>query len=174
MPTPIQSARTAKREESYGQIIPMDGDALLLPNSAIIEVTGIEGLQMRTEPPGWFLGSITWREQELPVISLEGLMGRKMPMRSRRTRLLIINSVGTSLNTGLLALVCQGYPHLTALNRSALQPVALEGRDPEEFVLSRVRVANTLAVIPDLDAVEAKVAQVTGAPETAAAEDWQG
>jgi chemosensory pili system protein ChpC len=165
MPTPLQSARAAKREESYGQIVPLDGDALLLPNSAVIEVRGMEGIRMRTEPPGWLLGFVDWREYELPVISLEALLGRSMPTRARRSRLLVINSVGTGLTTGLLALVCQGYPHLTALNRSAVQPLPLEARDPDDFVLSRVRVANTQAIIPDLDAVEAKIAQVTGVPE---------
>ncbi|MGH8454416.1 MAG: chemotaxis protein CheW, partial [Nevskiales bacterium] len=108
MPAPIRSAKSAKGEETYGQIVPLDGDALLLPNTAVIEVRGIEGVRMRTEPPGWLLGFVNWRGQELPVVSLEGLMGRSLPLRSRRTRLLIINSVGTGLNAGLLALVCQG------------------------------------------------------------------
>ncbi len=158
MPTP----QNAQREESYGQLVPLDGDALLLPNAAVIEVRGIEGLRMRTEPPGWLLGTVDWREHELPVLSLEGLFGRALPTRSRRSRLLVINSVGAGVNNGLLALLCQGYPHLTALNRSALQPLALQANDPDEFVLARVRVANTQAIIPDLAAVEAKVAQALG------------
>ena len=173
MPTPIRSAHGARSEEAYGQIVPLEGDALLLPNSAVIEVRGLENMRMRTEPPGWFLGFASWREHELPVISLEGLLGRTMPLRSRRTRLLVINSVGTGLDNGLLALVCQGYPHLTSLNRSALQPVALDARDRDEFVLSRVRVANTQAFIPDLDAIESKLAQVIGVPESPP-QDWQG
>jgi chemosensory pili system protein ChpC len=172
MPTPIRSAHATRGEEAYGQIVPIEGDALLLPNTAVIEVRGLEGMRMRTEPPGWLLGFVDWREYELPVVSVEGLLGRPMPPRSRRTRLLIINSVGTGLHTGLLALVCQGYPHLTALNRTALQPVVLEARDPDELVLSRVRVANTQAIIPDLDAIEAKVAQAQGAV-AAPAEDWR-
>lgn len=173
MATPIRSAKPARPEEAYGQIIPLDGDSLLLPNAAVIEVRGLEGMRMRTEPPGWLLGFVGWREHELPVISLEGLMGRPLPLRSRRTRLLVINSVGTGLNAGLLALICQGYPHLTALNRSALQSVGLEPRDPDELVLSRVRVANTHAIIPDLDALEAKVAQVMRVEESPV-QDWQG
>jgi hypothetical protein len=36
-----------------------------------------------------------------------------------------------------------------------------------------VRVANTQAVIPDLDAIEVKIAQAIGTPE-APAQDWQG
>jgi hypothetical protein len=59
------------------------------------------------------------------------------------------------------------------LNRSALQPVALDARDRDEFVLSRVRVANTQAFIPDLDAIESKLAQVIGVPESPP-QDWQG
>lgn len=164
--------KSGKPEEAYGQIVPLDGDALLLPNSAVIEVRGIEGVRMRTEPPGWLLGFVEWRGQELPVVSLEGLLGRALPLRSRRTRLLIINSVGNELPNGLLALVCQGYPHLTGLNRSALQPMALETRDPDEMVLARVRVANTQAFIPDLDAMETKIAQALRVVESPA-QDWQ-
>jgi chemosensory pili system protein ChpC len=167
MPTP----RNAQREEAYGQLVPLEGDALLLPNAAVIEVRGLEGLRVRTAPPGWLLGQVAWREHELPVLSLEGLMGRGLPARSRRSRLLVINSVGTGVNNGLLALVCQGYPHLTALNRTALQPLALQPGDPDELVLARVRVANTQAIIPDLDAIEAKVAQALGAATETAA-DW--
>ena len=151
-----------RTEEAYGQIIPLEGDALLLPNAAVVEVRSLEGLRMRMDPPGWFLGEIPWREYELPVIALEGLMGRPIPARSRRTRLLVINSTGAALTSGLFALLCQGYPHLAALNRTALQPVALEARDPDALVLSRVRVANTVAFIPDLDAIEAKVAEAAG------------
>ncbi len=172
MAIPIRSTKPEKAEESYGQIVPLDNDALLLPNSAVIEVRGLEGMQMRTEPPGWFLGLVPWREYELPAVSLEGMMGRALPLRSRRTRLLIINSVGSSLNTGLLALVCQGYPHLTGFNRAAMQAVALEGRDPDDLVLSRVRVANTLAFIPDLDRIESKLAQILNAGESPT-EPWQ-
>jgi chemosensory pili system protein ChpC len=172
MATPISSARRDKAEESYGQIIPLDGDALLLPNSAVIEVRSLEGMHMRTEPPGWFLGRMSWREYDLPVVTLEGMMGRALPLRSRRSRLLVINSLGSSLNAGLLALVCQGYPHLTGLNRSALQAMPLEARDPDDLVLSRVRVANTLAIIPDLDAIEAKLAQVMSVGESAS-EPWE-
>lgn len=172
MPTPLNNAGKSKADEAYGQIIPLDGDALLLPNAAVIEVRGLEGMRMRTEPPGWLLGFVRWREQELPVVSLEGLLGRPLPLKSRRTRLLIINSVGTSLNTGLMALICQGYPHLTALNRSAMQPAVLEARDPDELVLSRVRVANTQALIPDLETMESKIAQAMRVEETPA-EDWE-
>jgi chemosensory pili system protein ChpC len=172
MATPIRNAKSSKGEESYGQLIPLDGDSLLLPNAAVIEVRGLEGMRMRSEPPGWLLGFAGWRDHELPVVSLEGLMGRPLPLRSRRTRLLVINSIGTGLNAGLLALVCQGYPHLTALNRSALQSVPLEARDPDDLVLTRVRVANTQAIIPDLYALEAKVAEILRVEESPAT-DWQ-
>jgi chemosensory pili system protein ChpC len=164
----------AKSEEAFGQIVPLDGDALLLPNHAVVEVLGLDEVQLRTDPPAWLLGFVQWRDHELPVISLEGLMGRKMPARSRRTRLLVVNSVGVGLNAGLFALVCQGYPHLATLNRTALQPVKLESRDPDALVLARVRVANALAIIPDLDAVEARLVDMLPIVTAgAAAADWQ-
>lgn len=163
---------SGKGEEAYGQIVPLEGDSLLLPNAAVIEVRSLEGLRVRSGPPAWLLGQVSWREHELSVVSIESLLGRAMPARSRRTRLLVINSTGSHLDTGLFAIVCQGYPHLAALNRVAIQSVPLEERDPDALVLSRVKVANTLAIIPDLDAIESRLVEVPD--ETAAAStDWE-
>lgn len=163
---------SGKGEEAYGQIIPLEDDSLLLPNAAVIEVRSLEGLRVRSGPPAWLLGHVSWREYELPVVSLESAMGRPMPARSRRTRLLVINSTGHHLDTGLFAIVCQGYPHLAALNRIALRAVALEARDLDELVLSRVRVANTVAIIPDLDAIEARLVEVPAESASASA-NWE-
>jgi len=165
-------APAEKGEEAYGQIVPLEGDSLLLPNAAVIEVRSLEGMRVRSGPPAWLLGEVSWREYELPVLSIESLLGRPMPARSRRTRLLIINSTGSHLDTGLFAMVCQGYPHLAALNRVALQTIPLEARDPDELVLTRVKVANTLAIIPDLDAIESRLVEVPD-EAAAAATDWE-
>ena len=177
MPSPTQTSHSPsapRSAELYGQIIPIEGDAVLLPNAAVVEVRSMEDIKVRSEPPGWLLGTIRWREHELPVISLEGLMGRPIPARGRRSRLIVVNSLGSRLSQGLLAIVIQGYPHLTALNRSALQATHREQRDPDALVLSRVRVANTQAIIPDLEAIEARVAEVLpalGSPPPDA--DWE-
>jgi chemosensory pili system protein ChpC len=164
----VPASRTA---DLFGQIIPLDADAMLLPNAAVVEVRNMDDISVRSEPPGWLLGSIRWREHDVPVVSLEGVLGRAVPARSRRSRLVVVNSLGTHLDHGLLAFVVQGYPHLTALNRSALQSVAREARDPDALVLARVRVANTLAVIPDLEAIEARTAEIL--PAAAAETPWE-
>jgi chemosensory pili system protein ChpC len=165
---------TARRnEEVYGQLIPLDGDALLLPNSAVIEVRSLEDMRIRSGQPGWLLGFVRWRDRQAPVVSLEGILGRNIPARSRRSRLLMINSLGTHVDAGLIGIVCQGYPHLTALNRTALQATHREPRDPAELVLVRVKVANTLAIIPDLDAVEAQIKEALPAVLQEPAADWR-
>src|SRR5689334_2856667 len=92
-----RSATTAKSGDLYGQIIPIEADALLLPNAAVVEVRSMDDISVRSQPPGWLLGTVRWREHELPVISLEGLLGRTIPPRTRRSRLVIVNSLGSNL-----------------------------------------------------------------------------
>ena len=53
----------------------------------------------------------------------------------------------------------QGYPHLVTLNRAALHPVELDAVDRADLVLSRVRIASQVALIPDLVTIEAEIAR---------------
>jgi chemosensory pili system protein ChpC len=163
MSTPSANiASPRNREEIYGQLVPIENDTLLLPNSAVVEMRSMDEVVLRTEPPAWLLGTMRWRDHELPVISLEGIMNREVPARSRRTRVLVVNSLGVKLQTPMFALIAQGYPHLTALNRTAVQLSQKEKRDPETIVMARVRVANTLSLIPDLEAIERGIATAMG------------
>lgn len=151
------------KEQVNGQMIPLDEDAMLVPNSAVLDVTALDLLQVRTSPPSWLLGSLAWRGQEVPVISVEGLLGREVPARIRRNRVVIVNGYGRQLDPGLFGVVSQGHSHLMTLNRVALHPAALESSDMEDYVLSRVRIANARAFIPDLDAIEARLAEAVAA-----------
>jgi chemosensory pili system protein ChpC len=173
-PNPGSRLVPGQGADLYGQLIPLDADSLLLPNSAVVEVRSLDSVNVRSQPPGWLLGTVHWREHNIPVVSLEGLLGRAMPVRSRRSRLIVVNSVGNRLADGLVAIVIQGYPHLTALNRNVLQALPREPRDPDSLVLTRVRVANTLAIIPDLDAIEYRIAEVMPAGDMLSADEpWQ-
>src|SRR3546814_9096610 len=82
-----------------------------------------------------------------------------MSADSRRERVVIINSNGRHLPSGQFALLTQAYPHLVTLTRAALQPEPLRTSDRDDLLLSRARVANQVALIPDLDMIEAEIAR---------------
>lgn len=158
------------REELYAVLVALTGDTLLLPNPAVAEVVSAERLE-RAAPggPSWLAGRILYNNRHLPVIQFERLNGgAARAEESRRTRLAIVNVITEKVHAGQYAIVCQGYPHLVTLNRAALRPEPLNSTDSAELVLTRVSIASTSALIPDLEAIEAALGRAELAADAAA------
>jgi chemosensory pili system protein ChpC len=158
------------RDEVYAVLISLSGDTLLLPNAAVAEVVSPD--RMEVSGPGaqpWLAGRVPYGGHRLPVLRFEVLNGSGRPEASRRTRIAIVNAItGTVLN-GQYGLLCQGYPHLVTLSRSALRNEQRSSSDNENLVLTRVGIANTSALIPNLEALEARIAEAQLAQAASAA-----
>ncbi|AXQ29832.1 chemotaxis protein CheW [Solimonas sp. K1W22B-7] len=153
------------REQIYAVLIALEGDTLLLPNAAVAEVVARDALQpAESGAPAWLAGYCDWNNRRVPVISFETANGSGRNAESRRARVVVLNSFGTHLPSGLLAIVSQGYPHLVTLNRPAVKPLELRPTDRADLVLARVRIANQEAAIPDLTALEAEISRVQAIP----------
>lgn len=151
----------AAREELYAVLISLAGDTLLLPNAAVAEVVSAERITRSPDgAPPWLTGHLSYNGRELPVVQFEALNGAARPGDTRRTRLAIVHAITERVRSGQYAIVCQGYPHLVTLNRAALRSEPLVSTDREDVVLARVGIANTSALIPNLEAIEAQLAQV--------------
>jgi len=148
-------------QEVYSLLIPFAGGKMIVPRVSITEVTGF----LRPKPvrgaPEWLLGLISWSGQEIPLLSFEGMCGRKVPERANRTRIAVAHAIGEQINPPLFAILTQGYPYLVRVNPAVLSV------DPEnDFgntdgpVLNRVRMANERPYIPDLEAIEARLLEV--------------
>lgn len=149
------------REEVYAVLMSLAADTLLLPNNAVAEVISAEILQppMPGTPP-WLAGRATYNNRQLAVVRFEAMNGSSASGDTRRTRLAVMHPVSSHLRTGVYAIVCQGYPHLVTLNRTALRSEPLHSSDRDELVLARVSIANTNALIPNLERIEQMLAQV--------------
>lgn len=147
------------RDQVYAVLMALSDDTMLLPNAAVAEVLSRETLRKSTGVPAWLLGDCEWNNRRVPVIRFEALNGATVDGDPRRERIVVLNSVGRHLPAGNLAIMTQGYPHLVTLNRAAMHPVELDAVDREDLVLSRVRIASQVALIPDLVTVEAEIAR---------------
>jgi chemosensory pili system protein ChpC len=152
---------TTTRDELYAVLVSLATDTLLLPNVAVQEVVAADRIEAPAgKPPAWYAGRITHQNVAVPIVRFEVLNGGMQPEEQKRTRIAIVNAVSNRLRTGLYGVICQGYPHLVTLNRTALQPEPLQVTDRKDLVLSRVSIANTSALIPNLEAIEVALAQV--------------
>jgi chemosensory pili system protein ChpC len=148
-------------DEVYAVLMKLAGDTLLLPNAAIAEVVSAERLQEAAAGgPAWLAGTINYNELTLPVLRFEVMNGGTQAEDTRRLRVAILHGITERLHAGQYAVLCQGYPHLVTLNREALKKESRAATDREDLVLARVKIANTSALIPNLELMEAELADL--------------
>ncbi|MAA75093.1 MAG: hypothetical protein CMN28_10335 [Salinisphaeraceae bacterium] len=152
------SAVAPNAQHFYGHLLPLQGRAILLPKQAMVEAVSMETVTA-SEGPEWFLGYCEWQDRRVPAVSIEAMLGGEVGLRGRRTRVAILNSVGSALPEGLFAVMTTAYPHLLPLNPLAVQPA--DDRDNDhDLALARVRLANREAFVPDLEEIEKRIAAV--------------
>lgn len=136
----------------YCVLIALADDTLLLPNAVISETVGQGALTVNEAEPRWVAGELEWNRRSLTAIRFETLNGSSAAPLTRRARLVVLELLDTFGSTPL-ALVSQGYPHLITVTREAVVAMPLRANDNPDVVLARVRVGNSEAVIPNLDAL---------------------
>ncbi len=138
-------------------LIPLDGEYLLVPNSAVAEILTQRETRTVPEAPAWFSGMLSWRNQTVPVISFEAISGRQTPAISPRTRLAVFNTVGANpAYLRFYAIQTQGFPSLINIDSSSIAPLG-GSEDIPDAVACKVLVAGRPASIPNLDYLEGRL-----------------
>ena len=104
--------------------LPLVNTNLLVPNVAIAEILDYQPLDLVEGGPDWLLGRLRWRDEELPVISIERLCGYSLPQGVRGARISIFNSVRAETNLPFFAMVTVGIPRLFNADADNLHAVA--------------------------------------------------
>jgi chemosensory pili system protein ChpC len=150
-------------EQLYCVLLALRDDTLVLPNALIAEALAQDSLEPQAEGGArWLAGEVNWRNQRLQAVNFETLNGGLAAPLSRRSRMVVLHALGERPEDKPYALVCQGYPHLVTLSRVALAPLPLRESDRPEYVLARVRIGNSEALIPDLDRIAELIRETAG------------
>lgn len=148
------------------QIVPLNNEQLVLPNTAIAEIIGFtqpDALPSSLKKaPDWLLGMIAWRGLSVPVIAFEKMVGGDFESPGPRARLAVLNAVGGVQGVPFIAVATQTIPQLMQIDQSAISVVEDTGEN-NPAVACHVVVAGNVAIIPDLDEVERQVAEVFSA-----------
>ena len=154
---PVQSGQSEGSEDRVRSLwVPLREMNLLLPNMAVAEIGGYRVPRAAPDMPGWLLGMVTWREREIPVISLESICGLTVPSNPVFSRLMIVNSVRPDSRVEFFGIVTAGLPGLIRFGSDTADRVEVYNG---EGLHSVVRVGNELAGIPDLDCLQAMLEQ---------------
>ncbi|MCL6414131.1 chemotaxis protein CheW [Aestuariirhabdus sp. Z084] len=139
-----------------GLMIPLREGQLLVPNVTIAELVGYVPPEADEGGPDWFLGTIIWRDQRVPLVSFEAANGQTFDTKRASERTVIVNGTSGSDNLPFYALVVEGIPH--AVRVGAEEAVAQDG-DVGDCGAAMVHFSGEEALIPDLIKLEEMIIQ---------------
>ena len=130
--------------------LPLSDSALILPSVCVAEVVLARQLNAAIASP-FLLGTLSWREQEIPVISFEGLRDGQQPADLAMRQIAVINGLSRPEGLPFYGVALAAVPHVLRLASADLQ--LLEGELPA-ICHSRVSVEGREAIIPDCGVME--------------------
>ena len=143
------------------QIIPLTGMNLVLPNTSIAEVINYSKPSPIAGAPDWYLGMVSWRGINIPLVSFEKANEVKAARKSKSTRIAVLNGVSGNDKLSFYGVVVQGIPRLASLDESSIQEINKPATELP-LALSQTTIADQDAVIPDQIKIE-KLLKIAGA-----------
>lgn len=138
--------------EVRGVLLPLQAGQLLLPNAAVCEVVSYRPPDAAPgAAPEWVLGTFSWRNHAVPLISYERLLDLDADEIGHRARVAICNTLNGNEQLPYIGILLRSAPHLVRVTEDSLVPV--DG-DQSPMAINRVTVNGVEALIPDLDALE--------------------
>jgi chemosensory pili system protein ChpC len=133
-----------------GLLLPLADRNLILPNVAIAELIDYQPGTFNLDTPPWYLGLVSWRDRQIPLLSFESACGSKTVIGDR-ARIVVLNALGGRPQLKFIALLVQGIPRSYKLdNQLSYVDVPL---CPLEK--AAVQIAEQVAKVPDLLGLEA-------------------
>jgi chemosensory pili system protein ChpC len=154
------------RDELYSLLIPLAGERLIVPRACVAEVIGYQAPAEMTNAPPWYAGLVSWSGRSVPVVSFEGAFGQTLPVISSRTRIVIFNASGGTLQSGYFGILTQGFPQLVRVNAEVLRPDPTRSFPERSPIICQVHMVNETPLIPDLERLEQMIAEETSVMPT--------
>ena len=142
-----------------GVLIQVAEARLLLPNATIAEVLSFANPDPLEDAPDWLLGRIRWRGWQLPLVSFSRFAGIADEQGGLGSKVIVLKALGGDAKRPFFALLTQGFPRLVTVTEAALLSDAGDAGVPDG-VLSRVRLNEEEALVPDLAAIEEQLGEV--------------
>jgi len=147
-------ARTLVRS----QLIPLDNMRLILPNTVVAEVINFEQPKKMKQPPDWLMGTISWRGLQIPIVKFETLASGKAVKVSKRSRIIVLNTISKPGKLAFYGVLSQGIPRLMSLTDENI--IDSPDTNVVSFVLRKTLIDGNEAVIPDQAAIEAEISSI--------------
>jgi chemosensory pili system protein ChpC len=154
---------TERIAEVYSLLIPLADARLLVPRACVAEVIGYQAPIATDNAPPWYLGLVNWNARMLPLVSFEGACGLMIPATNNRSRIVVFHALAGRAESHYIAIVSQGFPQLVRVSNDVVRPDNSRSFPDSTPVLCQVRMLNETPLVPDLERLEAMIAEETTA-----------
>ena len=135
-------------------IVPLAEQHLLLPQPVVAEVITQQSSRQVPGAPPWLTGVVEWRNEQVPVVSMETLLGAPPePAGNRLQRVLVMHGLEQLPGLSYYAIQVRGIPHPLKVADHDLESLESEEADAVEFG-HRVRASGVSCIIPRLERIE--------------------
>lgn len=133
-------------------MLPFYEKTLLVPTVTVAEVVGYRRPETIADAPDWLLGMLIWRDQRVPMMSLELLTGEPLAPVNDLSRVAVFNATGVSDELPFVAAPTAGIPKLARVTAEEL--MLQESGPANVFEKSRVKLNGENLIIPEISALE--------------------
>ncbi len=133
-------------------LTPLTSGNILLPNSVVAEILEFTSPEPFKQAPVWLLGELEWRGWQVPIVSFLRLVNKRSQDNvTKKSRILIIKTLGYSTQLNYIGLLIQGLPRIRTVSAETLIEDRLDVKSKSVF--SKVTVDEIPALIPEISAL---------------------
>ena len=130
-------------------LTPLTSGHVLVPNSVVAEILEYSSPEPFNTAPAWLLGELEWHGWQVPVVSFLKLINKNNPDTvTKKSRILIIKTLGESTQLNYVGLLIQGLPKIKTVSAESLVESKLDVKS--RVVFSEVNVDEIPALIPEI------------------------
>jgi chemosensory pili system protein ChpC len=149
-------------DEIRGVLVQVAEERMLLPNATVAEVLARVPVEPIADAPAWLPGQILWHGWQVPLVSFAQLTGLGQESVVASSKIVVLKALGGSEAMPYFALLTQSFPRLVSVPRDGLLADATEEQLPAG-VRMRVLLGDEAALLPDLESIEAMIADALAA-----------
>jgi chemosensory pili system protein ChpC len=137
-------------------IVPLAEQHMLLPQHVVAEVLTQQFSRQVPGAPPWLTGVVEWRNEQVPVVSMETLMGTPVEQGNRLLRVLVMHGLEQFPGLAYYAVQVRGIPHPLKVFEHDVEPLDAGAEAGVEFGY-RVRASGVTCIIPRLERIETEL-----------------
>lgn len=128
---------------------------VILPSELVAEIISVKDIEEVDSSEEWFLGNISWRGVEIPLISFEvagGMEASRVNLNAQAAVLYSVNKEGRENKFPYLGLIVSSMPHVSSFSRNQMI-LNTEDNEGHPMISQKIKINGASVSILDVDSM---------------------